>query len=104
MARFYRSRHSNLDILTDDFDLQYLPLRKLLKLTNTANSIVISIGVNENLPMIAGLIWGNGNENLWWIIADYNDIRDPMNLEVGQILYIPPLDRVFSLINDINLR
>lgn len=33
-----------------------------------------------------------GNERLWWVIADVNDLDFPYELETGAALIIPPRD------------
>ena len=35
-----------------------------------------------------------GDARLWWIIADYNDIFFPLDLETGAILRIPSVEHV----------
>lgn len=35
-----------------------------------------------------------GRADLWWVLADVNDLVDPFNLPVGEELRIPALDRV----------
>ena len=102
MPRFNRSRHVNLDVIIDDDGARYLPLRKLLDIPYQTEDLVVTVGKGENLPMIAGLIWGSGSENLWWVIADINDIRNPFDLEIGTKLRIPGLVRVISSIYEIN--
>jgi len=88
--------------LVDENNIEYLPLRRLLDNKDFSTSIVLSVGLGENLPLIAGLVLGN--EDLWWIIADYNNIRDPLNLKTGQIIYIPTLTEILPLLSDINLK
>jgi nucleoid-associated protein YgaU len=36
-----------------------------------------------------------GNANLWWVIAEFNDIFWFQNVQVGQTLRIPSFDRLY---------
>lgn len=48
----------------------------------------------EDRPDLLGFVF-YGDSKLWWIIAQYNNILDPVTeLVEGQILLIPTLDRV----------
>jgi hypothetical protein len=37
--------------------------------------------------------------DLWWVIAEANDINDPFSLEVGDLLRIPSLDKITKQLN-----
>jgi len=102
MARFNRSRYVNLDVLIDEGGKRHLPLRKLIDLSYQTDDLMLTVGKGENLPMIAGLVWGEGCENLWWVIADINEIRNPFDLEIGTKIRVPGLVRVISAVYDIN--
>jgi hypothetical protein len=48
----------------------------------------------EGRPDLLGYVF-YGDSSLWWIIAQFNGILDPMDEMVeGKILYIPQLDRI----------
>ena len=102
MPRFTKSRHSNLEVIVDEDGARYLPMRKLINLPYHTDDLVVTVGRGENLPMIAGLVWGAGSENLWWVIADINEVRNPFDLEAGTKIRIPGLVRVISAVYDIN--
>lgn len=57
----------------------------------------VSSGQVNRLDLIAGLDSIYNNENLWWIIAEANDIFDPFNIPVGTVLKIPSKDKIYSL-------
>lgn len=46
-----------------------------------------TVGDGDNLVSIA--VNELGDRNMWTTIADYNDIRDPNTLDVGQLLRLP---------------
>ena len=41
-----------------------------------------------------------GDARLWWIVADYNDIFFPLELETGSVLRIPSVEHVQMRILD----
>lgn len=45
-----------------------------------------------------------GVSDLWWVIYEYNEIRDPLHdLKLGQIIRIPELDRVINIIKALEI-
>jgi len=47
------------------------------------------------LDLIAVKYYGAGNEHFWWAIAMVNGIIDPeLDMEMGQVLLVPPRDLV----------
>lgn len=49
----------------------------------------VKIGEINNLPLISFLYYGT--VKLWWIIAEANDIHDPLIIESGTMLIIPDI-------------
>lgn len=48
----------------------------------------------ENKPNMLGYLF-YGDEGLWWVIAMYNGIMDPLSeLTTGKVLLVPMLERV----------
>lgn len=41
-----------------------------------------------------------GDAKLWWIVADYNDLFFPLELEIGAVLRLPSVERVQMRILD----
>ena len=41
-----------------------------------------------------------GDARLWWIVADYNDLFFPLELETGAVLRLPSVERVQMRILD----
>jgi hypothetical protein len=52
------------------------------------------------LDIIAVRYYGNGMEELWWIIALVNDMIDyEQEMFVGQVLLIPPREKVIAFLS-----
>ncbi len=58
---------------------------------------------HENRPdLIASQVYGE--PDLWWVIYEFNGIRDPLfDLKAGHILRIPNLQRVIEAIESIEV-
>ncbi|MBB5020475.1 YD repeat-containing protein, partial [Chitinivorax tropicus] len=52
----------------------------------------------ENLRQVAGSVWGN--PALWYLIADANGLRGDSELQAGQKLTLPPLNRSDTVNSD----
>lgn len=51
--------------------------------------------INNRLDQLANEYYGD--PKLWWIIAQVNDINDPLiDLEIGMMLRIPPLTSIIQ--------
>lgn len=50
------------------------------------------VTTGTRLAVLAHDAWDRAD--LWWVIADVNDVLDPFNLPVGAELRVPALDRV----------
>lgn len=53
----------------------------------------------EHLPNIAYKMYGN--TTLWWIIASYNGIINPLLLQPGTVLQIPNLSQINIYLNSL---
>lgn len=43
-----------------------------------------------------------GTPDLWWALYEFNEIRDPLfELQLGQVLRIPELERVLSAVKEL---
>jgi hypothetical protein len=52
------------------------------------------------LDIIAVRYYGDGMEELWWVIALANDLLDyEMEMFVGQVLLIPPREKVVAFLS-----
>ena len=47
---------------------------------------------NKRIDLIAWRYYRD--VSLWWVIAEYNDIGNPLELQTGTVLRIPSYDRV----------
>lgn len=76
---------------------------KLLKRRNLSYSVGNSIDershvirYGEELWMIARKYYGNAR--YWWVIADVNEIINPIDLTPGDELIIPPIDLIKTIL------
>lgn len=104
MANFKKfTRYTNGSIDKNRSGLNFLILRKPLKLEDSSDDLYVS--VSQDLLKRPELLSfkAYGISDLWWAIYEYNGIKDPLfDLQVGQILKIPQLQRLINAINDIN--
>ena len=93
----YLSRYSSFPYYYNKNDDKYVQgLTSWLKETSTY--VLHEVKENETLDSIA--LDNYSNSTFFWVIADYNKIRDPYKkLKVGEVLKIPTLsDIVFKTI------
>lgn len=82
---------------------QFLMLRRSLNLKESVDDLFIKI--NQDLLKRPDLISQKayGTPSLWWVIAEFNGISDPLfDLQMDQILRIPRIDRVTAAIKVMN--
>ena len=103
MANFKtNTRYTNGIIAKNRSDQDFLVLRKSLSLeADSTDTVIIVIQEHEKRPdLVANLAYGN--TDLWWVIYEFNNIRDPFfELKAGQILRIPSLERVLEAIDNL---
>jgi len=101
MANFKKnSRYTNGIIATNRSNKDFLVLRKAIKLEEDSTDTFII--VTQEMEKRPDLVSYNayGVSELWWVIYEINQIRDPLfDLKSGQILRIPSLDRVLEAID-----
>ncbi len=101
MANFRtNSRYTNGIITTNRTNKPFLVLRKSVKLEEDSTDTVIL--VTQEYEKRPDLLSYNiyGVPELWWVIYEFNNIRDPFfELKSGQILRIPALERVLEAID-----
>lgn len=106
MANFRRlSRYTGGTLSENRNGNQFLVLRRPLKLQPSDGDIFITI--NKELERRPDLISTKayGMPDLWWVIYEFNEIRDPYSqLNQGQILRIPELQRVIDAIEQLEDR
>lgn len=105
MANFKKlSRYTNGIITTNRSGQEFLVLRGQLELEPEEGDVFVEI--TQDLIRRPDLIAQKayGNPDLWWVIYEFNGIRDPLfELRPGQILRIPELDRVLEAVRNIGL-
>jgi len=100
MANFKKnSRYTGGIVTTNRSGEEFLILRRPLQLEEQEGDVFITITkeLEKRPDLVASKAYGN--PNLWWVIYDFNEIRDPFfNLKEGTILRIPELTRVLDAI------
>jgi hypothetical protein len=103
MANFRQySRYISGKIATNRSGQNFLVLRRPLNLIPASGDIFVTVTQEmEHRPdLVAQSAYGN--PDLWWVIYEFNGIRDPLfGLRAGQILRLPELERVLGAIQDL---
>ena len=61
----------------------------------SVNTITVSSGFEANLPALAEKYLGD--QNMWWILLQYNGLIDPIHdIRIGQVLQIPDRTALIS--------
>ena len=84
-----RSRY-RFSILCEDEHESFLGNRPRIDATPRDDDRTHTVVEGDRLDLLAHRYLGDAR--LWWIIADYNDIFWPLELEVGSTLRIPSCD------------
>lgn len=96
MANFRENtRYTSGRIAKNRSGESFLVLREPFVLEEGADDVFVSI--TEDMIKRPDLIASKAynNPDLWWVIYEFNGIRDPIfELQAGDILRIPSLDRV----------
>ncbi len=79
-------------ILLRDSDGETLGTRHRIDTTPRFDDRFHTVAAGERIDLIAHRYLGNAH--LWWIIADYNDLFFPLELETGTVLRIPSVEHV----------
>lgn len=100
MANFRRlTRYTGGVLSTDRSGNDFLVLRRPLNLEPKEGDVFVQIDAElENRPdLVAQKAYGN--PRLWWVIYEFNGIRDPLfELRRGTILRIPEQERVIAAV------
>ena len=101
MANFRaNSRYTNGIVTTNRSNKPFIVLRKSLQLKedSTDTMILVTQEFEKRPDLLSFNIYGVSE--LWWVIYEFNNIRDPFfDLKAGQILRIPALERVLEAID-----
>jgi len=97
------SRYTNGTFTLSPEDSEFLILREKLDIPESSEDIFFIVeGEHIYRPELIAIEVYDRPE-LWWAIADINNIKEPMfDLEVGQELRIPPLSAVLQALDVIN--
>jgi hypothetical protein len=103
MANFKRLSRYTGGTVTKNRSLQdFLILRKPLNLKEGEGDIFVEI--TQDLEQRPDLIAQKAYEdpNLWWVVFEFNEIRDPLfDLVAGQLIRLPALDRVLEAVEEL---
>lgn len=100
MPIFSGSRYEGVDITgiksLDGKSRKFLHDRRIYSKEDVgSNSFEHTVAGGEQLDSLADSFYGD--QNLWWLIADVNDILFALDLQPGQILTIPTKALVIEL-------
>ena len=105
MANFKRfSRYTNSVATKNRSEEDFLILRKPLNLIEDDGDIFVEM--TQELLNRPDLISykAYGSPDFWWVIYEFNEIRDPLfDLRMGMLIRLPELDRVLSAIDNLEL-
>ncbi len=96
------SRYSGGLITKNRSDKDFLILRRPLNLIEEDGDVFVTVTqeLEKRPDLVAEKAYGN--PDLWWVIYEFNGIRDPLfNLKQGTILRIPALERVLLAIEEL---
>lgn len=100
MANFKNlSRYTNGQVTKTRSLKDFLILRRPLNLAEDDGDVFVL--VTQELEKRPDLVAAKAYDNpdLWWVIYEFNGIRDPLfDLKQGMLLRIPALDRVLEAI------
>lgn len=87
------SRYQNSALIGQGATL-YLGRRVLPSLLPRSDDQFVTVRIGDNLHLMAFRTFGD--QRLWWVIADFNDILDPMaELTPGTLLRVPSTARLW---------
>jgi hypothetical protein len=88
------SRYRNLGVLVDSNNSHYLesPKKRVFRESPKDKIYIVESGYEDRIDMVSFKFYNT--PHLWWVIAEVNHIKNPMRLEVGIALRIPPLDEI----------
>jgi len=103
MANFKAlSRYTGGLLATNRSGKDFLVLRRTLELEPADGDVFVTI--TQEFLKRPDLISNNayGTPDLWWVIYEFNGIKDPLfELQLGQVLRIPELERVLAAIEQL---
>lgn len=97
------NRYTNGIVTFSRNGTKFLVLRKPLNLVEDSTDVYVTLTQDlisrpDNISFKA-----YGTPDLWWVIAEYNGIIDPISdFKINQILKIPDINRVINAIKSMN--
>ena len=70
----------------------FFETRQPLKLREDASDLFYTVSDCDRIDLIAYKHYGD--VRLWWVIAEFNNITNPLELHAGTVLRIPTYDRI----------
>lgn len=103
MANFKRNtRYTNGLTSINREGQKFLLLKKPLSLGTDSTDTLVAVKQEDILRPDLISFKAYQTPDLWWVILEYNNIQDPLfELQVGQILKIPTIDRVLLAIQNL---
>lgn len=103
MANFKNlSRYTGGQVTKNRSDKDFLILRRPLNLKEDEGDVFVQVTqeLEKRPDLVASKAYGN--PDLWWVIYEFNNIRDPFfDLKAGMLLRIPALERVLTAIDQL---
>jgi hypothetical protein len=88
------SRFVTDDVLITDEQIYLKAYRRfIIEEDETDDEYVLSAGDRGRLDLVAEKFYKN--KNLWWVLAEFNKLKDPFDFELGKVIRIPKLARIF---------
>jgi len=105
MTVLSESRYRRTYNIQDESGIVYLSRRRYLDLPQHSTDILYTTQVRDKLWTIAGKPEIYNRPELWWVIAEYNNLSQTFKLnflgfESAEQLRIPALSRVLAYLND----
>lgn len=92
MTVYENSRYKKTYIIQTENGERYLSNRQPINTSVREDDIFHTVKPGDMLDLLAFNYYND--ETLYWIIADYNQISFPLDLEVGRVLRLPSLETI----------
>ncbi len=94
------SRYTGGQVTKNRSGKDVLILRRPLNLTEDDGDVFVQVtqDMEKRPDLVAAKAYNNSD--LWWVIYEFNNIRDPFfGLKAGMLIRIPALERVLAAID-----
>lgn len=96
------SRYTGGQVIKNRSGKDVLVLRRPLNLTEDDGDVFVQVTqeMEKRPDLVASKAYNNSD--LWWVIYEFNNIRDPFfGLKAGMLIRIPALERVLAAIDEL---